>query len=173
MSYKKRKRNFRIFIALLIVGGISFVIYFNNPSDERVYSKLQAMVEELNLDAPQYIDEYTMEDSLSAAPPKTLIYHISLLDYDADTTQSNRIDSTASLERSALLFDTTLYQLFVHEAIVENIRSNFRFSFAYTYRCDITYIYYDKNGRYVTSHTVTPNDYLYTKEEEKELKRVR
>ncbi len=170
MSYKKRKRNFVIFIVLVMLLCAAYIIYFNFPSDERVDRRLAELIEEINMDEPQMMDEFTREDSLSAEKGRMLVYHISLLDYDIHDTSVNISDTTLFGRSLFLKTDTVLFKEITREDMIENMRDNFRFNFAYKNRCDVKNIYYDKNGNYITSATITPDDYLLSMKEESNRK---
>ena len=149
-SEPQKKTDYKKIIVSSVVGGIAFLaayflmqflvqqVFFGTSSMERNMTRITS---EFNQLAPMMLDSETRGDSMVFVPPNILQYHFTLV--------------TVKEEE----FDTPRFVHDMQRHIVNQIRTNPEMEFLRSQRIIFEYHYYDKNGNYIATIVVTPEQY--------------
>ncbi|WP_340200828.1 hypothetical protein [Ascidiimonas sp. W6] len=139
MSLTKNK------IASIIAGVLGFVIAFFSvqyfTSSSNISKQMQEAAADLNTKLPIQTDAASRLDSVAAFEDHTYSYYYTLID----------------VEKAAVNMDTV--NKYVKPELLRNARTNPELKGFRDHKITLDYIYYDKNGAYVTKITVTPENY--------------
>jgi len=130
----------------IIVGAITFFIayflvqqlFFNTSSFDRA---LMEAASEINKSCPIMMDSETRLDNTITLPPKIFQYNYTLVNYSKET------------------IDTLYFKNYLEPTIKNFVRTNPDMKFQRDNKVTISYYYKDKEGNYLFTIFVTPEDY--------------
>jgi hypothetical protein len=141
MAFKLTKQN----IISISVGIISFCVtffavqYFMGAS--KIEKQLKQASEHLNTQLPMQTDTFSRLDSTAAVEDHTFCYYYTLLE----------------IEKANVNMDTV--NKYVRPELLKNARTNPDLQGFREHGITLDYVYYDKNGVYVTTITASKEDY--------------
>ncbi|WP_299778616.1 hypothetical protein [uncultured Formosa sp.] len=128
----------------IIVGIIAFALtYFGTQQlfKTDLEFELKNAATELNKQTPMQADQFSRLDSASTKGKTNFIYHYTLFD----------------LEKSEVNLDTV--NKYFKPNLIENIKNSPELKYYRDNNITMDYMYYDKNGDFVTKISVTPKLY--------------
>ncbi len=144
MAFKLNRKN----IINIVVSLISFfVAYFgvqyflNTKETSKIERQLKQASDDLNTRLPMQTDAFSRLDSTTSIDHHTFKYYYTLLD----------------IEKAAVNMDTV--NKYVKPELLRNARTNPDLQGFRDYGITLEYVYYDKNGKYVTTIMATKEDY--------------
>lgn len=138
------KKNITGIIIAIVSFGITFLAvqyYMAKSNASKVERQLKQASDDLNGRLPLQMDTYSRLDSTTSVENHTFRYFYTLID----------------MEKAIVNLDTV--NKYVRPEILRNARTNPNLKGFRDHNIILDYVYYDKNGIYVTTITAKPEDY--------------
>ena len=143
-AYKYRRDNKKLIG--MISGAVGFLVFyllfqqlfFKSPSFDRVLMKTAS---ELNVLCPIMIDGETRLDNTMALPANVFLYNYTLISIDKESV------------------DTIEAKKYLEPTIINNVRTHPDLKYFRDNKVTMKYCYKDKDGNYLLTISVTPEQY--------------
>jgi len=125
----------------LIAAAFSYYFVQKVVFKKDIASEIKTAAIEVNKQTPILIDEFSRLDSASTKGKTNFIYHYSLI----------------GIEKSEVNIDTI--NKYIRPNIIDNVKNSPELKFYRDHNITMDYKYYDKNGAFVMTISVTPELY--------------
>ncbi|XLS29604.1 hypothetical protein ACJD0Z_02005 [Flavobacteriaceae bacterium M23B6Z8] len=139
---KRSWKKITLTVALLVIAFVAGYIgiqYFNTSS--KIERQLKEAAADLNSKLPIHTDTFSRLDSVAAIGDHSYSHYYTLIE----------------MEKAEVNLDTV--NKYVKPELLKNARTNPDLQGFRDHKITLNYIYYDKNGEYVTTITATPETY--------------